>query len=253
MTKHVIVWDLETIPDLQALRSVHEFAGSDDELESEVLRGKFPKHVFHQIVCIGAIIAERQVNGWRIVSRGGPHTGSRSEAELIDAFVGKIDELHPTLVNFNGHAFDLPVLRYRAMIHKVRAPGLLAAPYFNRYSSSSLDLMDTLASYGQARATLHEICRAMRLPGKNSGIEGSQVHGLYRAGKLDEIAAYCIEDVTNTYRLWLRHELFCGRLSADEFDTSDAMAAGTPIVSDTSTPVAAPVLAHDGRPELTPS
>ena len=36
MTKHVIVWDLETIPDLQALRSVHEFAGSDDELESEV-------------------------------------------------------------------------------------------------------------------------------------------------------------------------------------------------------------------------
>jgi len=32
-------------------------------------------------------------------------------------------------VTFNGHSFDLPVLRYRAMINKVPAPGLSARPY----------------------------------------------------------------------------------------------------------------------------
>jgi hypothetical protein len=37
-----------------------------------------------------------------------------------------------------------------------------------------------------------------------------------------EIAAYCESDVVNTYRVWLRYELFCGRLSDDKFQASEA-------------------------------
>ena len=99
------------------------------------------------------------------------------------------------------------------MIHKIRAPGLMVAPYFKRYLGSAVDLMDELASFGQAKATFHELCRSMGLPGKASGVEGSQLRSLHAAGRLDEIAAYCLEDVTNTFRLWLRHELFCGHLT----------------------------------------
>lgn len=224
MTQRVIVWDIETIPDFDALRRVHDIELSDEEICSEVIKGKFPKHVFHQIVCIGAIIAERKYREWKIISRGAPNTGTRSEAALIKAFADRIGTLHPTLVTFNGHAFDLPVLRYRAMIHKISAPGLLIAPYFNRYGSCAVDLMDSLASFGQAKATLHEICRSMGLPGKHSGVDGSQVHALYKEGRVQEISDYCSEDVTNTYRLWLRHELFCGRLSNEDFERSDTEA-----------------------------
>jgi predicted PolB exonuclease-like 3'-5' exonuclease len=54
----------------------------------------------------------------------------------------------PTLtVGFNGNSFDLPVLRYRSMLHQVSAPGLAARSYFNRYTEDALDLCDALSSF----------------------------------------------------------------------------------------------------------
>jgi predicted PolB exonuclease-like 3'-5' exonuclease len=37
-------------------------------------------------------------------------------------------------VSYNGGAFDLPILRYRAMIHEVFAPGLHNRAYYHRYT-----------------------------------------------------------------------------------------------------------------------
>jgi predicted PolB exonuclease-like 3'-5' exonuclease len=50
-----------------------------------------------------------------------PHIGERPEKELITGFVNRIAELSPQLVTFNGSGFDLPVLRYRAMVHAIPA------------------------------------------------------------------------------------------------------------------------------------
>jgi predicted PolB exonuclease-like 3'-5' exonuclease len=47
----------------------------------------------------------------------------------------------------------------------------------------------------------------------------------YKAGRLREIAEYCENDVVNTYRVWLRYELFCGRLSQAGFQASEAKVA----------------------------
>jgi predicted PolB exonuclease-like 3'-5' exonuclease len=93
---------------------------------------KFPKHIYHSIVCIGALVAHRENDYWAVDALGAPHVGERTEKELIQAFVDKIAELNPQLVTFNGNSFDLPVLRYRAMINGISAPGLAARPYFNR-------------------------------------------------------------------------------------------------------------------------
>ena len=61
----------------------------------------------------------------------------------------------------------------------------------------------------------------MGLPGNPDGISGAEVERYYRDGRIREIAEYC-SDVVNTYRVWLRHELFRGRLSAQEFEASEA-------------------------------
>jgi predicted PolB exonuclease-like 3'-5' exonuclease len=124
---------------------------------------------------------------------------------------------------FNGSSFDLPVLRYRALVHGVPPPGLSARPYFNRYTEDAVDLCDLLSSFSsQGKVTLHELSRVMGLPGKPEGISGADVERYYCEGRLREIAEYCESDVVNTYRVWLRHELFRGRISAVDFEASEA-------------------------------
>jgi 3'-5' exonuclease len=169
------------------------------------------------------VIAERVEGTWHVKASGAPHIGERSEKELIETFVSKIAELQPQLVTFNGASFDLPVLRYRAMVHQEAAPGLNGRGYFNRCTEDALDLCDVLASFSsQARATLHEICRAFGLPGKGTELDGSGVASFFAHGRIKEISDYCETDVINTYRVWLRYELFRGRLTPEQFAASEA-------------------------------
>jgi 3'-5' exonuclease len=220
---NVVVWDMETVPDLKGFAAANGHVGkSDDEVRAE-LGDKFPKHIYHSIICIGALVAHREGGQWIVDAIGAPHVGERPERELIASFVDKIAALTPQLITYNGSSFDLPVLRYRAMVHGVAAPGLAARPYFHRYTDDAVDLCDVLSSFSsQAKATLHELCRVMGLPGKPDGISGAEIEKYYRDGHIREIAEYCESDVLNTYRIWLRYELFTGRLSETAFQASEA-------------------------------
>ncbi|MFZ1149412.1 MAG: 3'-5' exonuclease, partial [Xanthobacteraceae bacterium] len=124
-----IVWDLETVPDLAAAARMLDLGNAPDAQVREALGTTFPKHPLHKIVCIGALIASRQPEGWRVDALGAPHIGERSEAKLIGDFIEKIGELRPQLITFNGHSFDLPVLRYRAMVNRISAAGLQVRQY----------------------------------------------------------------------------------------------------------------------------
>ena len=108
------------------------------------------------------------------------------------------------------------------MIHNVFAPGLHNRAYYHRYTEDNVDLCDVLSSFNfGAKVKLDELSRIMRLPGKPDGIDGSQVETYFNAGRIQEIADYCKSDVINTYRLWLRHELFRGRLDQGQFEYSE--------------------------------
>jgi predicted PolB exonuclease-like 3'-5' exonuclease len=219
----IIVWDLETVPDLAAAARMLDLREASEADVREALGSGFPKHPLHKIACIGALIANRQPEGWRVDALGAPNMGERTEAELISSFVEKVGQLRPQLITFNGHSFDLPVLRYRAMMNRVSAAGLQVRPYFHRYSDDALDLCDALGSFApRARVKLDEISKILGLTGKPEGLDGSRVEAMVLAGQIEEVARYCETDVLNTYRVWLVYELFRGSITVKELDWSEA-------------------------------
>ena len=223
----ILVFDIETVPDLEAGRRIHGLEGLSDEDVAQAMtslrvqqRGNDfqPSHL-HRIVAIS--IALRRDNEFRIFSLGDEQTG---EAELVRQFFGGVDKYRPVLVSWNGSGFDLPVLHYRALKHSIPAPrywdtGQLDREakwdnYLGRYHFRHTDLMDVLALYnGRNYAPLHEIAILLGLPGK-LGMDGSQVAGAYSAGRIQEIRAYCETDVLNTYLVYLRFLLLRGQLDS---------------------------------------
>jgi 3'-5' exonuclease len=218
----VIVWDLETVPDLSAAARMLGLGTAPEAEVREALGPGFPKHPLHKIVCIGALVASRAPEGWRVDALGAPHTGDRPEAELIKAFADRIGQLRPQMVTWAGHAFDLPVLRYRAMVNRVAAEGLQVRQYFHRFTDDALDLCDVLGSYVPGvKVKLDEVTKILGLPGKPQGFDGGRVEEMVRAGKIEEVARYCESDVLNTYRVWLIYELFRGSITAEQLAWSE--------------------------------
>jgi 3'-5' exonuclease len=83
---NVIVWDIETIPDFKGFAAANRHVGKgDDEVRAE-LGDKFPKHIYHSIICIGALVAHREDSGcWLVDALGASSTvGNRLHGPSVD-------------------------------------------------------------------------------------------------------------------------------------------------------------------------
>jgi predicted PolB exonuclease-like 3'-5' exonuclease len=170
------------------------------------------------------LVAHREDGGrWTVDALGAPHVGERSEKELITSFVEKIAALSPQLVTFNGSSFDLPVLRYRAMVHGVAAPGLASRPHFNRYTEDAIDLCDVLSAFSsQAKSKPTRTVPSNGLAGEAGWDDRCRSREILPGWPYPRDCGVRESDVLNTYRVWLRYELFRGRLSQPEFQGSEA-------------------------------
>jgi 3'-5' exonuclease len=222
MNDRVLVFDLETVPDVAGFARAESLAQHPEWEVRRQMGEKVARQLFQRIVCIASLAVQQTADGaWQPVALDSPHAPEQDERALIEDFAGRLASA-PQLVTFNGHTFDLPVLRYRAMLHAVSVPGLAARPYFDRGGSDTVDLCDLLAAGDRhARASLDELSLLLGLPGKPAGVDGQAVEGMFADGRHEEIAAYCRSDVLNTHRCWLRYELFCGRLDAARFTASE--------------------------------
>src|SRR5947209_19413053 len=105
MSDSLLVWDIESVPDLERFAAANGHAGKTDEEVRAELGEKFPKPIYHSIVCIGALVARREHGHWIVGALGAPHVGERPEKMLISSFVDRIADLTPRLVTFNGSSF----------------------------------------------------------------------------------------------------------------------------------------------------
>ncbi|MGE5650502.1 MAG: 3'-5' exonuclease [Bacillota bacterium] len=228
----VLVFDIETIPDVPGLRALNGSPGdmSDAEVADAAFAARrektgsdFLQHHLHRIAAISCVF--RDDEGFRVKSLGGTQD---SEQKLIHDFFRIIDKYTPQLVSWNGGGFDLPVLHYRAMINGVTASRYWEMGdedrdfkwnnYLSRYHTRHLDLMDLLALYtGRANAPLDDLAKLCGFPGK-MGVDGSQVWTLFQEGRLGEIRDYCETDVVNTYLVYCRFLLMRGVMTRAAYE-----------------------------------
>ena len=224
---NILVFDIETVPDIAGLRRLYDLPElpDDDVLAvAQLLRRQktggsdfLPLHL-QRVVAISVVLrSQERLAVWSIGSE------DSSEAELIQRFYDGIEKYTPTLVSWNGGGFDLPVLHYRAMLHNVVAERYWETGesdsafrwnnYLNRYHDRHTDLMDVLAMFqGRAVAPLDDVATLLGYPGK-MGMSGAKVWDAFKAGQLKAIRDYCETDVLNTYLVYLRYEQMRGRLA----------------------------------------
>lgn len=226
----VMVFDIETIPDVEGGRRLYGLEGLDDagaakamaQLKVQKSGTEFLAHHLHRVIAIS--IAFRDRDSFRVWSLGDLDA---PESELIERFFDGVERYSPTLVSWNGSGFDLPVLHYRALVHGVVAArywevgdddrGFRYNNYLGRFHWRHLDLMDVLSGYQmRAAAPLDEIATLLGFPGK-MGMSGARVWDAYQAGDIAGIRNYCETDVLNTYLVYLRFERMRGRLSPEGY------------------------------------
>lgn len=232
--KPVLVFDIETIPDVAGLRRLNDLPAelSDDEVAELAFQQRrartgndFLQLHLQRVVSISCVL--RTSEGLKVWSLAEPDL---SEGAIIQRFFDGIEKFTPQIVSWNGSGFDLPVLHYRGMLHGVAAPrywdmgeGDYADSrdfkwnnYISRYHTRHLDLMDLLALYNaRANAPLDDLAKLYGFPGK-LGMDGSKVWEAWQAGKGDEIRDYCETDVINTYLVYNRFRRLRGELTAEE-------------------------------------
>jgi len=228
----VLAFDIETVPDCAGIRRLYDLPESlPDQEVAEVAFQKrrtqtgsdFLAPPLHRVVVISCVL--RNDEGIQLFSIGEPERGER---ETIQKFFDGVDRLVPQLVSWNGGGFDLPVLNYRGLIHKVSASTFWETGdenrdfrynnYVSRYHSRHLDLMDVLAMYQpRNNAPLDDVAQLAGLPGK-IGIGGARVWETYLAGEIAKIRDYCEVDTANTYLLFLRYQLLRGVFTILQFD-----------------------------------
>ena len=191
---------------------------NEAEAEEEKRRGALSPFT-GRIVAIGVVNAETgrscamyEVPGQTevITRKDGPRTLiSGTEKQILEKFWDYLDK-DDRFISFNGRQFDGPFLMIRSAINGVRPTRDLVG---NRYRfHPNCDLREVLNFNGtlnprQMRFNLDLACKSFGIASsKTEGMDGRSVETMYRAGRHEDIAVYCLEDVRATCELYMKLE-----------------------------------------------
>ena len=215
------VFDVETIPDFDFLRSVLNDPESDEEqlltAASEQLtrnNSGFLPPMYHRMVAWVGLWIENDGKPRQKVS----WNGIDEKKGLIEIFDTLLTYKDFGLIHHNGRGFDLPLLTYRAMKYGMQMPLRLNHRDIRyRFSSVNVDLMDEFSNYGASSyPKLKHLGYLIDVPFKQTG-EGNEVLEMYRNEDLEKIEHYCYEDVMATYIVWLHMKFTVGDIPVESF------------------------------------
>lgn len=239
---NVWAFDLEWVPSAQAGRILYglpaEMEEKDVLLEMWKRNGAtaedpmpFLKMVLCRVVSVAAVTRTVRNNEVSLRLIGLPQDPAdpeqASERAIVGRFLQGIGKNKPQLVGFNSKASDLKILLQRGIVLGLHAPEFCQRPqrrddptpdYFARWDGDShVDLMELVTGFGKGSAvSLNELAALSGIPGKFK-TEGTDVAGLWLAGRHKEIVQYNCHDAITTYLLWLRMAHFSGHFTAEQY------------------------------------
>ncbi len=183
----------------------------------------FLKLPFHEPVAAALLLVEPRDAGPGAPLIAADWVTWRAGEQPLETFVERFfrDLAERTYVGFNSLAFDLPLMELWASRCRIPAPAhfapgepKVASDPRARHSGRHRDLQKELANGAPGTGSFDELCKFHGLPGK-PGVSGEEVESLVAAGRLDEVHAYNVTDVLQTYLLFLHVLLRAGRLSRE--------------------------------------
>ncbi|WP_435938717.1 3'-5' exonuclease [Moraxella bovoculi] len=218
----ILVFDIETIPDVETGRRLYpelKDLSEDDALTALIaLRqaeagNDFMRLPLHKIACLSFLWVENGEFSLHSLA-----LDRLTEADILRKFFRAFAK-KPVLVSWNGSGFDVPVLLYRALHHKISAPALFNSAnkpdYLYRYGEMHVDLMDKMSLYnGYSKQKLDTIAALCGFAGKGE-IDGSQVVPMVQSGDWQKLTTYCESDVLNTWLIYLRWLILTGKADLD--------------------------------------
>ncbi|MBD3670405.1 MAG: 3'-5' exonuclease [Gammaproteobacteria bacterium] len=218
----ILIFDIETIPDIEAGRRLYKLQGLSDKEVSNVMFHKRRQEIgadealrphLQRVAAISTVRLEADS-----IELNASSLDERSEEAMVADFYACIERQAPDLVCWNGASHAMPVLNYRALVHGIRAPRYWEMSRQNSDRLHHLELMDVLAGYqGGGSAPLAEIASLLGFPGELS-LGQSRSWDRYLSGELPAIKARCQYDNLNTYLVYLRLQLIGGQIDQTDYD-----------------------------------
>lgn len=126
------------------------------------------------------------------------------ERILLQAFADRLrikpsEQFATAVVGHNVSGFDLRFLVQRYIVHNIRPPVVIArAAQAKPWEADKVFCTMTQWAGVGNRVSLEKLCLALSIPSPKSDITGATVAAAVSAGRIDDVAAYCVGDVQAT-------------------------------------------------------
>jgi 3'-5' exonuclease len=204
----IIYLDVETIPaqrpDVVAWMAARALAkGESPEDSAKTYRASSLSPVLGELAVVSLAMDDGEPLTW--ARNMASPTGER---DLIDVVASELRAIHDdcrvSRVVAHNAAFDRTVLRTRAMVHGIKLPYWAHALNLKPWDSPWWCTMEALRADFKGGVSLDAACVAFGVPMLKGDIDGSKVWDAICAGRIDEVAAYCADDVRRVRAVYQR-------------------------------------------------
>jgi predicted PolB exonuclease-like 3'-5' exonuclease len=187
-----VCFDLETIRDPRAKPFIPE-KGPRDRTDPAEKVNFDPNYI---MPCVAGFYDGK--NSWSVgLDNFG---GENIEAKLLRA-IWEYLEAADTIITFNGHSFDIPLLMRRSWYNGVPPKKLMDLRKY--HTGAHVDVRMVITNWDSyARGTLDLYAQLKLGTGKTDDMDGSQVQGLWDKSEYEKIHAYCKNDCKITWDLF---------------------------------------------------